>query len=133
MRTMLSVALSLSLAIITAAAFGCASGTPGDTNGDPTGRGTITGTVVRDDSGKPIQGATVTLVTNTAPKTATTDAKGAFILTDVLYGTYTLNAVYSPPGTNLSGTAKVTVSAEAKNPTVTIKLKGTSGPPPPPF
>ncbi len=134
MRTVMMLSLSLVLVGLFVVTMGCASGAQTDpTDGDNGGRGTITGTVVEDETNLPIEGATVTLITNTANRSTTTDARGAFSLTDVLYGTYTVTAVYAPAGTDLSGTVKVTVSAENKNPSVRIVLKGTSGPPPPPF
>ncbi|MBD3176262.1 MAG: hypothetical protein GF320_13875 [Armatimonadia bacterium] len=133
MRIALHVCSMLVLVTALAFVFGCAGGGPTEPGGDTTSRGTVSGTVVEDATETPVEGASVTLATNTSTKTATTDADGTFTMEDVLYGTYTVNVTYSPPGTALSGSASVTVNEDEPNPSVTIALKGTTGPPPPPF
>ncbi len=93
MRTMLSVASGPSLAIITAAAFKSWGRRWGYEYDLSTGH-TITVLVVRDDSVSPVQLSHGHAGHQHRTEDGDHGCRGAFILTDVLYGTYTLT-VYS--------------------------------------
>lgn len=69
--------------------------------------GSIDG-VVRTDDGQPIGGVVITLGHSEGEQTLTTDAEGAYSLSDLPPGTYTLT-VTPPPGTTVVGDATRTV------------------------
>ncbi len=110
-----------------------APGAPGAPGTDAVDRGTISGTV-KDSSGNPMANATVT----TAPPTSTalTDGAGAFTISNVPIGVYTLTATAPGYSGTLAGVgvaggattlASVAVSPAAGVGTIAGTVKSTAG------
>ncbi len=129
------MAALVGLALLLALAAGCASG-PGTDSGDGSNgggsRGTISGTVV-NASDAPVEGATVTINTNTAGNVTTTAANGAFSFPNVLFGTYIVSATKASTGYFGTAEQSVTLNAQSPSPQITLKLQDGGTPPPPPF
>jgi outer membrane protein OmpA-like peptidoglycan-associated protein len=86
---------------------------------------------VRDEDGAPVASALVTLASEIAPKTATTDASGAFAFADLKPGTVTLRAEaegfmvhVQSQDLHVGEEAKITMSLNRKPKNSQVKIEG---------